>query len=237
MPLVPDIFDLALRIGLTLVAALAIGYERGRAGKAAGLRTTVLVALAACLAMIQVNVLLPQGGRVSDSFIMLDLMRLPLGILTGVGFIGAGAILRRGAMVIGVTTAATMWYVTVLGLLFGGGQLELGIAGAVLGLLLVEVLRVVEARMLRHQRATLSLRLDPLRVDGAEIQKQLAQRPFELVHMSFGINAETRLEDRVFYLRWLSREDNIEVPELVRRIAARDGVISLRWEGGGIADD
>ena len=50
-------------------------------------------------------------------------MRLPLGILSGVGFIGAGAILRRGDTVRGVTTAATIWLVTVVGRCFGGGQL------------------------------------------------------------------------------------------------------------------
>ncbi len=56
--------------------------------------------------MLQVNYLLTLRGRTSDSFVMNDLMRLPLGILTGVGFIGAGAILRRRDLVIGVTTAA-----------------------------------------------------------------------------------------------------------------------------------
>lgn len=237
MPLIPSLFDIALRIGLTVLAAMVIGFERERAGKAAGLRTSVLVGLAACLAMIQVNLLLPQAGKAPDSFVVLDLMRLPLGILTGVGFIGAGAILRRGAMVIGVTTAASMWFVTVLGLLFGGGQLWLGIAGAGLGLLVTEVLRVAEAHMSRHRRATLSVRLDPRRADGEEIQKLLTQRPFDLVRWSFSVSTETGLEERVFHLRWLSREGKSSMPAVVRQIAARDGVIKLHWEGGGIADE
>ena len=58
-----------------------------------------------------------------------DLMRLPLGILSGMGFIGAGAILRKGEMVLGVTTAATLWMVTMLGLCFGAGKILLGTAG------------------------------------------------------------------------------------------------------------
>jgi putative Mg2+ transporter-C (MgtC) family protein len=58
---------------------------------------------------------------------MNDLMRLPLGILIGVGFIGGGAILRRDDIVVGVTTAATLWLVTVIGLCLGGGQLALGL--------------------------------------------------------------------------------------------------------------
>jgi len=54
---------------------------------------------------------------------VMDLMRLPLGILTGVGFIGGGAIFKKGDLVTGVTTAATLWMVTVIGLCLGGGQL------------------------------------------------------------------------------------------------------------------
>jgi putative Mg2+ transporter-C (MgtC) family protein len=78
--------------------------------KAAGLRTTILVCMAASVAMLQMNYLLPLTGHASDSFVTNDLMRLPLGILTGVGFIGGGAILRRGSLIVGVTTAATLWY-------------------------------------------------------------------------------------------------------------------------------
>jgi putative Mg2+ transporter-C (MgtC) family protein len=113
MPLHIGWSDVALRLALTVVAGLLIGYNRTEHGKAAGLRTTLLVCLAASLAMIQVNLLLPMAGRASDSFVTNDLMRLPLGILTGVGFIGGGAILRRDNIISGVTTAATLWYVTV----------------------------------------------------------------------------------------------------------------------------
>src|ERR1700752_937738 len=99
--------DVAIRLALTVLAGMVVGYNRSEHGKAAGMRTTLLVCLAASVAMIQVNLLLPTAGRHPDSFVMNDLMRLPLGILTGVGFIGGGAILRRDNMVVGGTTAAT----------------------------------------------------------------------------------------------------------------------------------
>lgn len=107
---------------------MLIGLNRGERGHAAGLRTTTLVCLAASVAMIQMNLLLPVAGKKSDFFSVMDIMRLPLGILSGMGFIGAGAILRKGDTVSGVTTAATLWLVTVIGLCFGGGQLWLGAA-------------------------------------------------------------------------------------------------------------
>src|SRR5262249_55437117 len=133
MPLHIGWGDVALRLLLTIIAGVLIGYNRTEHGKAAGLRTTLFVGLAASVAMIQMNLLLPMSGRPTDSFVTNDLMRLPLGILTGVGFIGGGAILRRGSLIIGVTTAATLWYVTVVGLCFGGGPMLLGCLPTAIG--------------------------------------------------------------------------------------------------------
>jgi len=137
MPLHITWADIAVRLVSALIAAAILGYNRGEHGKAAGLRTTMLVCLAAALAMVAVNILLPLAGRSPDSFVTTDLMRLPLGILTGVGFIGGGAILRRGNLVTGVTTAATLWYVTVVGLCFGGGQILLGCIATAIGALVL----------------------------------------------------------------------------------------------------
>src|ERR1700744_4067055 len=126
MPLVVTPGDLALRLGLAVGGGLLSGLNRDEHGRPAGLRTTLLVCLAASVAMIQANLLLSLTGKSPGSFITLDVMRLPLGILSGMGFLGAGAIVRRPDLVIGVTTAATLWMVTVIGLCFGGGQFILG---------------------------------------------------------------------------------------------------------------
>src|ERR1700691_5552539 len=92
----------ALRLILTVAAGLVIGFNRGEHGRPAGMRTTLLVCLAASIAMIQANLLMNSVGKARDSFIVLDLMRLPLGILSGMGFIGAGAIVRKGNLVLGI---------------------------------------------------------------------------------------------------------------------------------------
>src|SRR6202167_2544443 len=147
MPLTLTWQDIALRLAMSLAAGGLIGLDRGEHGRPAGLRTTLLVCLAAAVAMIQTNLLLATKGRAPDSFIMLDLMRLPLGILTGMGFIGGGAILRRDGFVLGVPTAATLLFVTVIGLCFGGGQIALGIAATALGMLVLSGLRWFDYRM------------------------------------------------------------------------------------------
>lgn len=127
---------------------------------ARALITTILVALAASVAMIQANILLPVGGKTGGSFGVMDLMRMPLGILTGVGFIGAGTILRRGDMITGVTTAATLWVVTVIGLCFGGGQLALGCCGTGLTVFTLWALVALDVRIPRDHRALLCLKAD-----------------------------------------------------------------------------
>ena len=86
MPLNIGWGEIALRLALTVFAGILIGINRSEHGHAAGLRTTLLVCLAASLSMLQVNLLLPMAGKTSSSFAVMDLMRLPLGILSGMGF-------------------------------------------------------------------------------------------------------------------------------------------------------
>ncbi|MDB5529137.1 MAG: ATPase [Devosia sp.] len=161
MLLFPSWQDIAIRLLLTLIAGALIGFDRGSRGHAAGLRTTMLVCLAASIAMIQANILLSTGGKADDSFIRMDVMRLPLGILTGVGFIGAGTILKRENQVTGVTTASTLWIVTVIGLCFGGGQIALGIVATVLSVVTLSGLKLLDDRMTREHRAIVIVRQKP----------------------------------------------------------------------------
>jgi putative Mg2+ transporter-C (MgtC) family protein len=157
MPLHPTWEDIAIRLVLTVIAGAAIGLNREARGHAAGFRTTILVGLAAALSMIQANLLLSVVGKASGSFATMDILRFPLGVLTGVGFIGGGAILKRGNLVTGVTTAATLWVMTAIGLCFGGGQLAVGLAGSMLAVFTLWVLKRVDVRIAREQRAVLTI--------------------------------------------------------------------------------
>jgi putative Mg2+ transporter-C (MgtC) family protein len=144
-----------LRLALTVAAGALIGLNRRERGRPAGTRTVILVSLAACVAMLQVNALLPLAGKDPSSFIVMDLMRLPLGILSGMGFIGAGAILKRGSAIVGLTTAATLWLMTVVGLCFGGGQLGLGVATTAIAAVVLWGMSRVDFRLVRDRHASL----------------------------------------------------------------------------------
>jgi putative Mg2+ transporter-C (MgtC) family protein len=157
---IPGPYDMALRIALALISSAAIGFDRGVHGHIAGLRTTMLVGLAAAVAMVLADTLLGVDGKTASSFSTLDPMRLPLGVLTGVGFIGGGAILRRGDLITGVTTAATLWMVTVIGLCFGAGQIGLGLGSALTALLTLRAMKWVEVKIPRDCRAMLEIAAD-----------------------------------------------------------------------------
>lgn len=153
MPVDVGWLDIALRLLLVVAAGCLIGINREMGGHAAGFRTTILVGLAACLSMIQANLLLSTLGKTSQSFASMDVLRFPLGVLTGVGFIGGGAILKRGDLITGVTTAATLWFMTALGLCIGGGQLIVGSAGAIIAFIVLSPFKQFDRLIARRQKA------------------------------------------------------------------------------------
>jgi putative Mg2+ transporter-C (MgtC) family protein len=233
MPVHITWYQILVRLALTFVAGGAIGLNRGEHGHAAGLRTTLLVCMAASVAMIQANLLMPTSGKSADSFVVLDLMRLPLGILTGVGFIGAGAILRRNELVFGVTTAATLWFVTVVGLCFGGGQLELGSAATIIGLIALWGLKPLEELFLVQRRGILSVVADAEGPAENEMRAALNRPGYRIISWAPGyLNLEHRRELRC-ELQWRNRNGNSQSPPIVEDLAARPGIISLHWRPAG----
>jgi putative Mg2+ transporter-C (MgtC) family protein len=222
--------DVALRLALTVIVGVIIGYNRSEHGKAAGMRTTLLVTLAASVAMIQVNLLLPMAGRGPTSFVMNDLMRLPLGILTGVGFIGGGAILRRDNFVVGVTTAATLWVVTVIGLCLGGGQIALGLAGTVIALLALWVLKGFEDRMRREHRARLSLELEASGPSDSDIRRRLEEAGLSIVGLRCVLERTGLHRQLQFEVSQMRRFSSTESPALIGEIALAPGVIKVEWD-------
>jgi putative Mg2+ transporter-C (MgtC) family protein len=228
MPLTLDWHDVSIRIGLAIVAGLLIGFNRGESGKIAGLRTTLLVCLAACLAMLQVNALLSQAGKNPSSFVTLDLMRLPLGILSGVGFIGAGAILRKDGLVKGVTTAATMWFVTVIGLCFGGGQLALGAIGTVLGILVLWFLKTVEDHISRENQAELTVVYDRGLFSREALIQSLGKLGCEVSAVECTSQTVSRRIEERFDVRWHGRPDLQQMPPL-QESAAAAGALEIKW--------
>jgi putative Mg2+ transporter-C (MgtC) family protein len=130
---------------LLLAAALGalVGAEREWHQKAAGLRTNTLIALGSALFTLMGLEL--AGGPDADP------TRVASQVVTGIGFLGGGAILRTGGTVKGLTTAATIWMNAAIGVAAGAGKFKLAVAGAVTTLLVLQALLPLERAMDRRE--------------------------------------------------------------------------------------
>lgn len=222
--------QIALRLALASLAGLVIGYNRDERGRPAGMRTVMLVTLTATLAMLQVNLLLPLRGKVYDSFNVMDLMRLPLGILSGIGFIGAGAIIKRNNDAVGVTTAATLWYSTMLGLLFGGGQLWLGSAATVIALIVLGTMRRVEDFVPRAHRGRLTLHFGENPPREQEILDRIRGMHYEIRSVSARYKPAQRLSALQCEIKWQARGRRAAgVPQGLEQLRSLNDLREFLW--------
>ena len=232
MPLTLDWSQVGVRLFFTILAGALIGWNRGETGHPAGLRTTLLVCLAASVAMIEANLLLDTRGKPPDSFAVLDLARFPLGILSGIGFIGAGAILHRGNFIEGVTTAATLWFVTVVGLCFGGGLMALGITTTIIGFLVLTLLKQLEDYLPIERRAIVDLTVEGDDALCESLTGDIAGRGYRLVERGSTVQANP-LRRRILYeLRWRASAGGPGPKDWLDSLAARPGVVQLAWRIG-----
>ncbi|MFH1678048.1 MAG: MgtC/SapB family protein [Candidatus Omnitrophota bacterium] len=110
-------FTIVWRLILAVLAGGLIGFEREYSRRSAGLRTHILVSMGSCLIMLTSLYLFD----IYKEVMLLDPTRLAASVITGIGFLGAGAIIRSGEAVKGLTTAATLWLVAGIGLGIGCG--------------------------------------------------------------------------------------------------------------------
>lgn len=131
--------ELLLRVLLAAVLGAAVGFDRQRSNKPAGLRTHMLVAIGAALfAAAGVMVLTDYSGGPEE--VTLDILRVVAAVATGIGFLGAGVIFQSGGTVRGLTTAAGIWVTAGIGLLAGLGMIILAIGASVLAVIVIAVL-------------------------------------------------------------------------------------------------
>jgi putative Mg2+ transporter-C (MgtC) family protein len=150
---VSDALKLVLLLKLLLATVLggAIGLEREIAGKPAGLRTNILICVGAALFM-HLSIYVAEIGYSPDGHPYGDTTRIAAQIVSGIGFLGAGAILHAHGAVVGLTTAASIWVVAAVGAAIGAGAYVEGVGTSVLIVLVLVGLRPVETRLLKRRR-------------------------------------------------------------------------------------
>lgn len=119
-----------------------IGLPREREGKVAGLRTHILVAVGSALFMVISEQMMLKSGTADPG-------RIASGIVTGIGFLGAGCIIQAGSSVRGMTTAASIWITAAIGVAAGAGMYVAAVTGAAITLLTLQALRWIERKFFK----------------------------------------------------------------------------------------
>ena len=148
-PLALSPMDILMRLLCAMVVGMVIGMEREYTHRPAGLRTHILVSLGACAVMITGQLIFAQYKPFGANA---DPARLAAQVISGVGFLGAGTIMREGVNVKGLTTAASLWAVACLGIAAGGGYYIVALAGTVLMFITLTLLEVLQNAMLKGSK-------------------------------------------------------------------------------------
>jgi putative Mg2+ transporter-C (MgtC) family protein len=173
------------RVAGALVIGAMIGFERTFHGRPAGFRTHSLVCIASALLMI-VTVYQEQWMTfVQHDAIRTDPTRMAQGIMTGIGFLGAGVIFKEGLTVRGLTTAASIWITAAIGILVGIGFWFAAAIGAAATLIVLALFRWIEARLPSEFYAHHVLRFSRDRVMGEDaMRRMIGEHGFSIANLS-----------------------------------------------------
>jgi putative Mg2+ transporter-C (MgtC) family protein len=184
-----------------LVAGGAIGIERSLHGRPAGFRTHTLVCLSSSLLML-VTLYMPSWFPGTADEVRIDPTRMAQGIMTGIGFLGAGVIFKEGLTVRGLTTAASIWITSAIGVLMGIGLYFPATASTILTLGVLSVFRRIEAKLPTHQYAKHRIRFErgnPM--PEAELRELLARTGLRVSGLSYQVVGDGRYLEYKMTLR------------------------------------
>jgi putative Mg2+ transporter-C (MgtC) family protein len=193
-----DLPDILLRLLAASLLGGLIGLERDMHGRPAGLRTHLLVSLGAAVFMI----LSDQVSRMATGAFS-DPGRIAAQIVTGIGFLGAGAIIKEGINVRGLTTAACLWTVAAVGMASGAGLYTLAVATTVIALMCLIVLKRLERLYAKDSYRVLTV-ITPLEVLPSHIIELVKRDEITILNVDISKNYETstivtRLSIRLFH--------------------------------------
>jgi putative Mg2+ transporter-C (MgtC) family protein len=178
--------DIAIRLASALGAGSLIGLERSFHGRPAGFRTHALVCLASALLMLLTAYQAAWLALPDDEMFRTDPTRMAQGIMTGIGFLGAGVIFKEGLTVRGLTTAASIWITAALGILYGIGFYYPAIVGTLAAIGILGAFRWVEISLPSHHFAHMFLRFPKEKVmPEADLRQLLSDHGFTISHMSY----------------------------------------------------
>jgi len=211
--------DVALRLLIACVFGGIIGYERQSRRKSAGFRTHVLVCLGSCLIMIiSLNIYYGVQG-----FTNADPARLAAQVVSGIGFIGAGTIIKEGLTIRGLTTAASLWTVSGVGLAVGSGYFISAFITTLLAFITLTALTRLESRICGP--TTLHLYIISVDIPGqiGKITSCIGQRGYSISD----IMVEDKPHSKVGLSLIVDTQGNPNSPELIEQLRKLPGITAV----------
>ncbi|MGO9121845.1 MAG: MgtC/SapB family protein [Desulfomonilaceae bacterium] len=211
-----DLIDIVTHLGIAAVAGGLIGFERSYHGRPAGFRTHTLVCMASSLLML-VTIYQKQWFSLADiETVRIDPTRMAQGVMTGIGFLGAGVIMKEALSVRGLTTAASIWITAAIGILAGVGFYSAAFVGTVFALVVVLVFRWIETRIptLAYARLTLRFRRD-MTMPETELLALITSQGFSVANMSYSADREDNFFEYSMTIRTPSNDSMRSLPTIL----------------------
>ena len=221
-----DELVILIRVLAGVVLGGLIGFERTFRGRPAGFRTHALVCVSSSLLML-VTVYQHQWMTVVPvEAIRTDPTRMAQGIMTGIGFLGAGVIFKEGLTVSGLTTAASIWITAVIGIMVGVGFYFPAVLGTIATVAILSLFRIVEQYMPTQLYAhhSLTFARDAV-MDEDAVRRLIAEHGFSIAHMSYRLNDASK---RFEYSMVIRSRDRRSAAGLSRRLSQLPDVLEFR---------
>ena len=202
-------FEAIGQLALAAVLGGVVGLEREHRGRAAGIRTHALVAMGCCLVMVVSTYFArlypyPQYGQ--ESVLRIDPARIAYSVMAGIGFLGAGAIIRAGFSVRGLTTAASIWCIAAIGLAVGVKLYGISVAATLLVMFTLYVLHYVEGQVQKRWYKKLRVVCDDRPGQLKRFADLLSERGIGVLDVSFKRDVEAQRLTITYQLRLPKRE-------------------------------
>jgi putative Mg2+ transporter-C (MgtC) family protein len=212
-----DDLEMAARLLAALAAGSVIGYERSFHGRPAGFRTHALVCLASSVLML-VTVYEAHWMREAAGRVQIDPTRMAQGILTGIGFLGAGVILREGLSIRGLTTAASIWITSAIGILAGIGFYIPLVMAVILTLGVLSFFRRIESWMPTQAYYRFDVRFERnSSVDERALRSLVESHGFAISNFSYRLDGEGRVRRHSMTIRSTDRSGASRLSETLEK--------------------
>lgn len=207
-----------IRLALAAFCGGVIGYQRERKDRPAGFRTHILVSLGSALFMLV---------SVYNFGVPTDPTRIAAQVVTGIGFLGAGTIIRQGNYIVGLTTAASLWSVSAVGLAAGAGYYLAAVSGAIMIFFVLSFFKVLESRLVsRRHEYLLTMTADASPHLARSVNSLLTKEGYEII----AVDKTKSPDGHVRFVYEFRAPTRIGAESALERISELEGVNRVRLE-------